>query len=221
MPAFPLRSETDALDWRVQMPSRLRQLPTIYRLKLWLREIEPPIWRRLEVPADITLPRLHRVIQIAIGWEDYHLHLFEIGRHRYEVPDPEDLYKSKSIDERRVRLDRVVEQVGTEWSYLYDFGDGWGHGLLLEAIVLPEPGVHYPRCTAGALSGPPEDTGGPYSYKEYLEALADPRHERHEELLAWRGPFDPERFNLKAINRELAATFRRPTKPSDLTKSQD
>jgi hypothetical protein len=76
------------------MPSRTKPSGTIYRLKLWLRKIEPPIWRRLEVPADITLPKLHRVIQIAIGWEDYHLHQFEIGRRRYEVPDPEDLMRN-------------------------------------------------------------------------------------------------------------------------------
>lgn len=180
----------------------------IFQVKLWLRETEPTIWRRLEVPSDITLPKLHRVIQIAMGWEDCHLHQFEIGRRRYEVPDPEDLYDSEAIDERRVRLDRVVENVGAEFSYLYDFGDGWEHGLLLEAIVLSEPGVPYPRCTAGALSGPPEDAGGPYSYQEYLEALADLGHERHEELLAWRGPFNPERFDLKAINRKFAKSFR-------------
>ena len=186
---------------------------TIYTIKLWLREIEPMIWRRLEIPSNITLPRLHRVIQIAMGWEDCHLHYFETGRHRYEVPDPEDLYRSKAVDERRVRLDRVIKKVGAELSYLYDFGDGWNHALRLEAIALHEHGVNYPRCTAGGRNGPPEDSGGPYGYHAYLRALADPNHKQHSDMLSWRGPFDAENFDVDAINRELAKSFRSHRRP--------
>ena len=89
------------------------------------------------------------------------------------------------------------------FTYEHGFGDGWQHGLKLEAITSAEQGVAYPRCTAGARSGPPEDAGGPYEYKRYLEALADPKHKRHEELLGWRGPFDSERFDHDAINSKF------------------
>ena len=103
--------------------------PKVYRLKLWLCEIKPEIWRRLEVPSGITLSKLHRMIQVAIGWEDYHLHQFEIGRRTYEVPDPEDIAGSKARDERRVKLDAAVTDVGTEFGYLYDFGDAQAASL--------------------------------------------------------------------------------------------
>jgi hypothetical protein len=183
--------------------------PLVYQMKLWLCDIEPPIWRRLEVPGEITLPRLHHVIQVAMGWEDYHLHEFRAGDQRYEIPDPESLGDGvPSLDERRVKLNSIVQQVGTEFSYLYDFGDGWEHLLRLEAILPGNTGFQYPRCLDGARSGPPEDVGGGPGYEEYLEALADPDHERHEELLGWRGPFDPEKFDLKLINRRLARSFR-------------
>ena len=148
-----------------------------------------------------------------MGWEDCHLHQFSVGAHKYEVPDPEDLYASKSRDERQVKLNTLVEKVGTEFGYLYDFGDGWGHGLKSEAILLAEPGEQYLRCTSGARSGPPEDSGGPYGYQEYLEALADPTDERHEELLEWRGPFDSEAFDVNAINQTFGREFRLRVRP--------
>jgi len=157
----------------------------------------------------MTLPKLHRVIQVVMGWEDCHLHEFQVAGRRYEIPDPENFGQSiKTFDERRVKLSTIVREVGTEFNYLYDFGDGWEHDLLLEAILPESTGVQYPRCTDGARSGLPEDVGGVTGYEEYLRALADPSHERHEEMLAWRGPFDAERFDIKAINRRLTRLFR-------------
>ena len=95
-----------------------------------------------------------------MGWEDYHLHEFSIGRRIYSVPDPEDdLYERKVIDERRVRLKEAVPRVGTHFGYLYDFGDSWRHDLQLEAIVLPDPEGAYPCCLAGERRTPPEDGG--------------------------------------------------------------
>lgn len=93
--------------------------------------------------------------------------------------------------------------------YEYDFGDGWYHEILLEAILLPEAEAFYPRCIAGARNGPPEDAGGPFGYAHYLEALADRKHREHKNMLAWRGPFDPEAFSLDAINASLKKTSRR------------
>ena len=98
----------------------------LYQLKVTLHDVHPPIWRRLQVWDDTTLPQLHRILQVVMGWEDYHLHEFHIGRRVYAVPDPDnDLSERRIFDERRQPLWMVVQQVGTSFEYLYDFGDGW------------------------------------------------------------------------------------------------
>lgn len=181
----------------------------VFQLKVTLQDIYPPIWRRIQVWEDASLAQLHRILQIVMGWEDCHLHQFEIGRRIYSVPDPEDdLYERKVIDESRVRLREVAPRVGTQFEYLYDFGDGWRHELLLEAIVLPDLGAEYPNCLDGKRHTPPEDVGASSGYDDYLEALADPEHEEHENMLRWRGPFDPEEFSLPVVNQQLQGQFR-------------
>lgn len=181
----------------------------LYQLKVTLQEIQPPIWRRILVWEDATLAQLHRILQIVMGWEDYHLHQFEIGRRIYCVPDPDDdLYERQVIDESRVRLREVVPHVGTHFGYLYDFGDSWRHDLLLEAIVLPDLEGQYPHCLAGERRTPPEDVGSPPGYEDYLEALADPEHPEHENVLRWRGPFNPEAFSLATVNQQLEKKLR-------------
>lgn len=181
----------------------------IYRLKATLRGIDPPIWRRIHVWEHSTLAQLHHVLQIAFAWDDYHLHDFVIRRRVYSVPDPDDrLYGRKVLDEKRYKLREVVPGVGARFEYHYDFGDNWWHDIEIEGLLVPEAGTSYPTCTAGDRSAPPEDVGGKFGYQRYLEALADPEHEDHEEKLMWRGPFDPEAFSVEAVNRELRKRFR-------------
>jgi len=93
---------------------------------------------------------------------------------------------------------------------MYDFGDDWLHSILLEAVLPPEPETFYPCCIDGARNGPSEDSGGPYGYAEYLEALADPEHD--ENMLAWCGKFDPEAFSKNSIDASLHRKFYRRTK---------
>ncbi len=191
------------------MPARLPKPVEIYQIKVTLRDIHPLIWRRIQVRSDITFAKLHRILQCVMGWEDAHLHEFVIGRRVYGVADPDDdLHEREVIDESRERLRDVVPRVGTPFEYLYDFGDNWRHDLLLEAIVVPDPGAQYPRCLAGERSAPPEDVGGSSGYEDYLEAMADPGHEEHENMLQWRGPFDTESFSLAAVNQQLQRKFR-------------
>jgi hypothetical protein len=176
----------------------------IYQIRIALQEIQPSIWRRIQVWEDITLAQLHTILQIVMNWEDCHLHEFTIGRRLYSVPDPDDdMYERKVIDEQQVRLCDVVPRVGTQFLYLYDFGDSWHHELLLEAIVMPDSKLQYPRCIAGERRTPPEDVGGIPGYADYLEAIADPDHEEHENMLRWRGPFDPESFSTEEVNSRL------------------
>jgi len=186
----------------------------IYQIRIALQEIQPLIWRRIQIWEDVTLAQLHTILQIVMDWEDYHLHEFTIGRRVYSVPDPDDnMYERKVIDEQKVRLNDVVPRVGTQFVYLYDFGDSWHHDLLLEAIIMADPTLQYPRCIAGERRTPPEDVGGTPGYEDYLEAIADPEHEEHENMLRWRGPFDPESFSAEEANSRLWKRFRAARKP--------
>jgi hypothetical protein len=174
----------------------------IYQLKITLKDSKPPIWRRIEVADDVTLAKLHAIIQAAMGWTDSHLHMFSIGRTSYGVPDPD--YDEDVHDERRVKLSQLLTEPKEKLSYEYDFGDSWTHVVLLEQVLTPEPEAAYPRCTAGKRACPPEDCGGVWGYADFVEAIADPEHEQHEELLEWvGGEFDPEAFDLAQANKAL------------------
>lgn len=175
----------------------------IYQIKVTLRHVVPPIWRRIEAPGDIKLGKLHRVLQAAMGWYDAHLHVFRVGHATYGVPDPDALFDMGMENERNVRLDKVAVG-GNTLIYEYDFGDGWEHTLKVEKIAPADPAAHYPRCTAGSRACPPEDCGGPPGYEHLLQALRDPKHEGHEEMREWTGgEFDPEEFDLGKVNQGL------------------
>ncbi len=178
----------------------------ICQFKVTLRNIHPLIWRRIQVWEDATLAQFHRVLQIVMGWQDCHLYEFRIGVDIYGVPELDD--ERQIIDVTRTRLCDVFRSVGTEFEYVYDLGDYWQHDLLLEDILQPIPDTQCPCCIAGERNCPPEDVGGSGGYEGYLEALADPEHEEHEEMIQWRGPFDPEVFSLAAINQQLQRRFR-------------
>ncbi|MBN1659996.1 MAG: plasmid pRiA4b ORF-3 family protein [Anaerolineae bacterium] len=171
----------------------------IYQVKVTLEESKPPIWRRILVPGDATLARLHTIIQIAMGWSDSHLHQFIVGRTFYGEPHPD--YGNEMRDERRVRLNQVVPEPGMRFRYEYDFGDSWMHTLLVEKILEPGPGQRYPVCVKGERACPPEDVGGVWGYEDFLEAIGDPDHPEHEEYLEWAGDdFDAEAFDLQETN---------------------
>jgi hypothetical protein len=173
----------------------------VYQLKITLKNIRPPIWRRVQV-KDCTLGALHNIIQTCMGWDGYHLHAFEIGGEQYGEPDPDGMMDIRN--EARVRLSRFAGQGVKKFTYTYDFGDGWDHTIQIEKILPVEAGVRYPRCTAGKRACPPEDCGGPWGYADFVEAILDPEHEEHEELLEWvGGEFDPEEFSVEEVNEML------------------
>ena len=145
----------------------------IYRLKVTLRDVKPPVWRRVELPGNVTLAELHSILQTAMGWFDSHLHEFEIDGVEYGVLDDAWDYDEKVRDESKVRLDKVADE-GTRIRYTYDFGDNWRHDVVVEKVLPAEDEVRYPRCLAGKRATPPEDVGGDYGYAEFCEAMADP-----------------------------------------------
>lgn len=189
------------------MPARKRttEAPTsVYQLKVTLSGTRPPIWRRIQVPADTTLERLHHILQLVMGWEESHLHEFEIGGVAYGRSEP-DLFGGPAVrNERRARLNAVAPGAGATFTYRYDFGDDWQHSIVVEKIMPPEPGVQYPRYLTGKRHAPPEDCGGVWGYANLLEILRNPQHEDYADMREWVGEdFDSEAFSTEAINEEL------------------
>ena len=173
----------------------------VYQIKVTLDDSKPPIWRRLLVPADLSLGDLHEIIQIAMGWTDSHLHQFIIGGTYYGVPHPD---MEDTVDEDRAKLARIIPGEKFKFRYEYDFGDSWTHTILVEKILPAEPGHPYPICVTGKRNCPPEDCGGIWGYADFVDAMADPKHPEHESLKEWYGEdFDPEAFDLDEVNRIL------------------
>ena len=175
----------------------------VYQLKITLENIHPPIWRRIQVQGDITLPRMHAVLQIAMDWTNSHLHGFRVNGHFYSEPDS-DFNDLKVIDERQAHLSQIAPVLGSRFIYEYDFGDSWDHELVVEEILTPQKSVEYPRCLDGKRARPPEDVGGPGGYEEFLKAIRSRKHPEHDEWLQWvGGKFDPEAFDLLRVNQLL------------------
>jgi hypothetical protein len=164
-----------------------------------------------------TLASLHNYLQWLLGWNDSHAHEFEVGA-GLVAPDwwIEEMSLDTDVgryrDERRVSVAAVLAEVGQrgEFEYRYDFGDGWQLRLVFE----PPPertieGLPLPRCVAGENAGPPDDVGGPPGYEMFLEALADRRHEQHQQMMQWiGGAFDPKGFDLNRVNRDWSGKRR-------------
>ena len=177
---------------------------SVYQLKVTLEDIEPKIWRRIQVKGDATLFKLHRIIQLAMGWEDYHLHEFIVGEEYYAIPSPEDPWPTETKNEKRAKLSKIAPAEGSRFIYEYDLGDSWYHDILVEKIFQPKKDLAHPVCVDGKRAAPPEDCGGTGGYEEFLEIISDPKHPDREDMLRWAGgDFDPERFDKDAVNRLL------------------
>lgn len=172
-------------------------MTAVARLKITLDHVEPKVLRRLEVPLALRLDRLHLVIQAAMGWTNSHLYEIRARGVGWGEPDPDELYDGP-LDAKKARLIDLVEDTGVKsFKYLYDFGDGWEHTVKIERLADPVPGVAYPVLLHAEGRCPPEDSGGPSGYADFLEALADPEHEEHDEVRTWiGGDFDPEAVDV-------------------------
>jgi hypothetical protein len=178
--------------------------PQIYRIKITLKGVKPPIWRRVRVSGDITLDVLHEIIQATMGWWNAHLHQFAIRGTSYGTPYPDFGFGVDMEDETQFRLDQVAPREGLKFTYEYDFGDSWYHELLVERISAPTADLPHPLCLTGRRACPPEDVGGIWGYASFLEAIRDPDHPEHEDYMEWVGDeFDPEAFDLEEANKAL------------------
>jgi hypothetical protein len=195
-------------DYRRQ--SGIYAMRTIVRLRIILEHTDPPIWRAVDVPADITLKGLHAVIQEAMGWCYSHQWLFEVGRSVIEEPG---VATSAASGERpgKVRIADLIERRVKRFRYVYDMGDDWRHEIRLEKTLPADPAGTYPRLVDGAGRCPPEDVGGIPGFVHLLEVMRDPKHPEHAELSDWYGDrFDPNDMNADEIRTNLSLLAPRP-----------
>ncbi len=182
----------------------------LYLLRISIQNIEPEIWRRFVVPADITLDRLHDVIQIVMGWEDHHLHEFIVNNGKY-TENPESV--EDGLEEAKVRLKDLIHKNGQGFVYHYDFGDDWLHDVVLEDSHYSNAELLSPvECLDGERACPPEDIGGIEGYEELCRELAemddDDIDDDGEEEGEWEEEwddeeYDSEEFDLEYVNHEL------------------
>ncbi len=181
----------------------------IARLKITLDDVKPIVQRRVEVPLIMRLDRLHLVLQAALGWTNSHLYEIRAGDVGWGMVDPD--WGDGPLDAAKARPLDLIEDTGAKtFKYLYDFGDGWEHTVKIERVIDAVPGLPYPILIDGTGACPPEDVGGPWGYSDFIDALADPNHQRHAELKEWiGGNFDPFAFNIDEHAKAVDALARK------------
>ena len=177
-------------------------MPTSYLLKVTLEDMPHTIWRRFVVPSDMTLGRLHEVLQIVMGWQNSHLHAFTAGKQQYV---PSEAIDDDDLPEEDYTLADLAPKKRAKIRYEYDFGDGWEHEIVVENADYSNPDWPYPVCCIeGVRACPPEDCGGVHGYTDFCEAIADKDHPEHHELKEWYGSkYDPDHFDLAKVNKTL------------------
>lgn len=215
-----LLSGADVFDDIGKRPEpQIRPVPETvrgFRLRMDLQDTKPPVWRRLEVPGDVTLSSLHEVLQTTMGWTDSHLHCFRTGT-KFNAPvfltrfDADE--GDEGVLEGDVRLDQIVAEIGDRLWYDYDFGDGWEHRLRVEKVLDVPPKM--PVCLLGKGACPPEDCGGIWGYHELADWVrSDFSDELRPEIftdtedgLSWLPEgWHPDDFDLDETNELLGAT---------------
>ena len=196
----------------------------VARVRIKLRRVRPTVWRRVDVPILYTLAELHDIIQVVMGWRNSHLHEFKIDGVSFAAPDPAgDPGDGETGDARSIALKTVVDRGYRRFEYLYDFGDGWEHEVIVEDVRDGEAGIDYPGFVGGARRCPPENVGGPPGFKRFLEAMLDPAHEEHCEMTRWYGKaYDPADIDERLVRTRLenVASLRRGKRASGRRKSR-
>ncbi len=183
-----------------------RSFERVLQFKIWLKHVQPAVWRRIQVPEDYTFWDLHCAISDSLGWLDYHLHEFRLeppiaaSPLRVGIPMDDGFDGMDVLEGRNIPVKRFLSRVGDGCTYTYDFGDDWVHAIALEAILPRQEKLAYPCCIDGERACPPEDAGGAGGYAHFLKAMEDASHPEHDMLLNWvGGPFDPDWFDMKIV----------------------
>lgn len=184
-----------------------------FQFKITLAYVVPVVWRRIQVPKDYFFWDLHVAITDCMPWLDYHLHDFIMlhpkkgNEVHIGMPDQDDdMMGYETLEDGATKIASYFSLQNPMAKYLYDFGDGWEHEILLEKICDREDGVNYPRCVAGENACPPEDVGGVGGYGQFLKTIKDTKNKEREDLLRWaehltgKYPFDPECFDPEDVH---------------------
>jgi len=182
-----------------------KKFDQVYQFKITLWDSKPPVWRRIQVPEMYTFWDLHVAIQNSMSWLDYHLHEFEImnpiTKRKVRIGIPEGDFDRKVLPGWNHKIADYFSMENNKSDYMYDFGDGWNHIIELEKILPRNKDTNYPICVKGKRACPPEDVGGVYGYKNFLEIIRNPRHPEHKSMKRWAGgEFDPEHFDVKEVH---------------------
>ncbi len=206
---FCVRSTIQILEFQDRTPTALgavmrKKYDRVYQFRITLQGIRPPIWRRIQVPKNYTFWDLHVAIQDAMGWLDYHLHEFRMVYPstglRVNIGFPDEDFGTEVLPGWEEKIAEYFSVENRPADYIYDFGDGWKHNMRLEKTLPREADRAYPTCVKGKRACPPEDCGGIWGYQHFLEAIMNPAHEEHEEMLRWAGgKFDPEHFDVREV----------------------
>jgi len=174
----------------------------IFQIKISLDNAKPSIYRTILVESDTTFIDFHHIIQISMGWDDYHMYQFETGD--YTIAEPDELMEIESIDPASITINEVLKQSGDKIKYEYDFGDGWMHTIQLEKIIPYQLNKIYPTCIRGKRSCPPEDCGGIWGYENLKKVIKNKKHPEYKETIEWVGiDFDPDYFDIEYVNEVL------------------
>ena len=181
-----------------------KKFTNVYQYKITLMDIQPQIWRIIEVTETYTFWDLHVAIQDAMGWEDYHLHDFKIVNPstgmKAEIGIPDEEFEREILPDTKQKIADWFSLENRLAEYTYDYGDSWHHTVKLEKILPRDENVTYPRCVDGKRACPPEDCGGTRSYEQLLEIIKDENHEEYERMMEWLGgEFDSEHFDVKEV----------------------
>ncbi len=182
----------------------------IARIRITLEDMEPAIWRRVELPLSNSLKTLHLAIQAVMLFQNYHLFRFDVGEASYGIPLDDDWMDPPTRDAANIRLAKLVERGVTTFTYTYDFGDDWRHSIEIEGISTADPAMVYPRFVDGERRAPPEDVGGLPCFEEFLDAMAKPRHPSCKSVLQWYGrAFEPTDISPDEIHARMAQLAKR------------
>ena len=180
-----------------------------YTLRVTLKGLKPAIFRKFEVPSNITLRNLGELILDLIGWSGYHLQQFR-AYDRYYAPEwqnkdmGEDFFagNEKNFRSEDYTIGDVLSNKGKSITFEYDFGDGWQHEVKLSSVGEYQQGE---ACAVRFIDGrracPIEDCGGIWGYEAlcahfYGDKSFDEEYEKEFFDSYIDEDFDPEFFDF-------------------------
>lgn len=192
-------------------------MPDTLTLRIELMHVKPKVIRTFKVSSNSSMYELHFIVQRVMGWNDSHLHRFEVGDVMIQPKDPygfggfDDFGETK--DSSKVKVGKVFAKVGSKAKYEYDFGDGWMHKLELVERSESSNTEVLPVVVSGKNACPPDDSGGPWGYMALVDILKDPQHKYYNERKEWvdavmgKDKFNPKKYSVEAVNERLVKMY--------------